>query len=546
MNKKVIPTSILVVVLIGIAIYIGVYDWFHYSGYFNLLRSMIYIGLFIAWGLSIRKRVLQPQVKGYLTAIAALMIFWMSVRTMRFLFVYDRNVSCYLWYSYYIPMLSIPLLGLFVSVSLGKANDFRLPKWSKLLFISTMIHIVLVLTNNLHQLVFSFSKESSLLSLESYRYEIMYYVVAAWTVLYSFTAVVIIIRKCRIPRTKKILWMPMVPLFVAIIYCILYAMGFSWLRETLGDLTVFVCLMVAAILESCIQCGMIQSNTGYDVLFHAGTFRAQILNHHQEPCYFSANAPVLPGEGLGEIEGGTIRLDKNTLLKSQRIEGGCVVWCEDITEIVDIMEKLEENRKNIAERVFLEQEQYNTKLQINSLREKNRLYDLLQEQTAHQIELIDQLLARYHSEINQEEQYKLLAQIAVVGSYIKRRGNLIYIGEKSNVIDITELAFCMEETLANLELLNVECGMDISPKAAIWVRDAIGVYDFFETVIERAMNDIRSVWMKSRYLKDSILFRIEIECETDLSDLSDCADQCTGEDNIWSFGFFLGKSGEQV
>lgn len=228
------------------------------------------------------------------------------------------------------------------------------------------------------------------------------------------------------------------------------------------------------------------------------------------------------------------------------MRGGYVVWYEDITEVTELMETLEENRKNIAERVFLEQEQYSTKLQINSLREKNRLYDLLQEQTSHQIEFIDQLFVQYNSEINQEKQRKLLAQIAVVGAYIKRRGNLIYIGEKSKVTDITELAFCLEESFANLELMNVECGMDISGKAVIFVEDAIRVYDFFETAIEAAVNDIRFVWMKARYLEGGIIFRIEIECETDLKMLSKLADTCRKEENVWSFTFQFGKSGEKV
>lgn len=50
---------------------------------------------------------------------------------------------------------------------------------------------------------------------------------------------------------------------------------------------------------------------------------------------------------------------------------------EDISEIAALLNELEENKATIAESNLLEQENYRTKLKLNTLREKNRLYDLL-------------------------------------------------------------------------------------------------------------------------------------------------------------------------
>lgn len=55
----------------------------------SLLRSTIYIGLFTARGISARRRIIQPQVRRYLTAVSALMVFWIMVRTIRYLFAED-------------------------------------------------------------------------------------------------------------------------------------------------------------------------------------------------------------------------------------------------------------------------------------------------------------------------------------------------------------------------------------------------------------------------------------------------------------------------
>ena len=108
---------------------------------------------------------------------------------------------------------------------------------------------------------------------------------------------------------------------------------------------------------------------------------------------------------------------------------------EDISAINELLEELESNRAEIAESNNLERENYNTKLRINALREKNRLYDLLQEQTAHGIDLLDDIFGQYEDSAEPKERRKLLAKAAVIGAYIKRRGNLMFIGEKSNVTD---------------------------------------------------------------------------------------------------------------
>ncbi len=79
---------------------------------------------------------------------------------------------------------------------------------------------------------------------------------------------------------------------------------------------------------------------------------------------------------------GTVRLDEHTLLRSAPVQGGYVMWQTDITELVENMERLKENRTELAERNYLEQQNYEVERKINALREKNRLYDLLQRQLA--------------------------------------------------------------------------------------------------------------------------------------------------------------------
>lgn len=537
--------GIIVAVLIVCAVVLrvlGKFDILKVPG--GILRSLIYIALYIGWGISVSKRIIQVQVRHYLIAVSGLMVFWFVIRSMRYFFITDIGIARQLWYLYYLPMLFIPLFSLFVAISLGKPENARLSKTALvLLYIPTVLCLLLVLTNDLHQLVFSFP-EGEVWTDDNMSYSFGYFFVIGWEILCSLAAFVIMIIKCRLSYRKK--YLPFLLLACSIVYALIYVSGVEWMQLIGGDITAAQCLMFTGILECCIQCGLIQTNTGYRAMFEAGSIGAQIVDTDWHIRYASSNAPKLPSDMMRSSESEAAKPDNNTLLRSSKIPGGHVLWQEDITDITAVLEKLEENRKTISESNDVEQENYKTKVKINTVREKNRLYDRLQAQTAHQIELLDQLLTQYEAQSDPEIRRSLLAKAAVIGAYIKRRGNLMFIGEKSDVTDTAELTACLDESFANLELMGVECAIDIPDKNSIYTRDAIRVYDFFEAVTEEAMDDLQFVWMKARGLEDAVIFYLQAESKTDLSALASLADTCTCEEGVWRFSLRIGKAGEKA
>lgn len=543
MTKQNHKTGFLVAAMVFSAIalrVLGKFDILIVPG--GIARSLIYIALYIGWGISVSKRIVQVQVRHYLIAVSGLMVFWFVIRSMKYYFITDIGIARQLWYLYYLPMLFIPLFSLFVAISLGKPENARLSKTALLLLsIPTVLCLLLVLTNDLHQLVFSFP-EGEVWTDRNNGYTFGYYIVLGWEILCALAAFVIMIIKCRLSYRKK--YLPFLLLACSIVYAFIYVSGVEWMQLIGGDIVAAQCLMFTGILESCIQCGLIQTNTGYQALFEAGSIGAQIVDTDYDTRYASSNAPKLSAEIMRSAESEAAKLDSKTLLRSSKIPGGHVLWQEDITDITALLEKLEENRKTIAESNDVEQENYKTKVKINTVREKNRLYDRLQAQTAHQIELLDQLLTKYEAQSDPEIRRSLLAKAAVIGAYIKRRGNLMFIGEKSNVTDTAELSACLNESFANLELMGVECAIDIPGKNSIYTRDAIRVYDFFEAVTEAAMDDLRFVWLKARSLEDAVIFNLQAESKADLSALSALADTCACEDGVWRFSLQIGKAGE--
>lgn len=510
----------------------------------RILRSAIYMELFIAWGVSIHRRIIQPQVSRYLIAISALMVFWIIVRTIRYSLDECVWLIRYLWYSYYLPMLFIPLLAVLVALSLGKPDNFHLPKWTGLLYIPAVALLLLVLTNDLHQLVFVFP-EDAVAWINDYGYAAGYFLAVGWVIFCTITAFVVMLIKCRISHSRTVLMLPFVPAVMALIYGVLYYFRIPWLKFLTGDMTVVFCLLIAAILECCIECGLIQSNTGYEELFMVSRLGAQITNQENAVCLVSANARALAEEQRISAKTQTVSTDKSMIVKSQPIGFGHVLWQENVAELIEAIEQIEENCRDLAEHNRIRQENLKTRKEILALQEKNRVSDLLHRETAGQIDLIDRMLAQYDKESDDRKRNRLLGGSAVVGAYIKRYGNLLLISESAETADIRDLSRCFEESFINLELLGVNCLHTLPSGIFLATKDMLQVYRSFEMAVETSLSDLQYVWVNVREGKEEILLNMEFVCDTDLSQFALIADSFFYEDEAYRFTFKLRKGGEE-
>ena len=508
----------------------------------GIVRSIIYIGLYIGWAISIHKRVVQKSVKNTLLLISGLMIFWFIIRTVKYFFTIDANIERYLWYSYYLPMLFIPQAALQAAILLGQPEEYTLPKWSKLIYLPAIFCFLLVISNDFHQRVFSFPL-GEIWTDKAYCYESGYYIVLLWEILCGVSAFILMVYKSRLSQRKK--YLPVIGICITIIYAVIHASGVQWMQVIGGDITAVLCLMFVCIFESCIYCGLIQTNTGYEQLFEVCTMGAQITDQDYHVIYTSANAMKLSEMVMREAEKEEVRIDKKTMIKNRPIQGGHILWQEDIEDIMMLLDRLEENRKTIEESNCLEQENYQTKAKIYMLREKNRLYDKLQTQTAGQIGLLNELLIRYEEEEDLAESRRLLAKISLIGTYIKRYGNLIFIGEREAVSDIAELGACLEESFSSLRLMGIECALTAPAGERIYVRDAVRIYSFFESILEACVDSIKFMWVKIRPCGEEMVFCMEVESEDDLNSFFAKTDQGENEDGIWKFTFTIKKAGEK-
>ena len=507
----------------------------------GIVRSLIYIALYIGWGISVSKRIIQTQVRHYMVSVSGLMVFWFIIRSMKYYFISDVGTARQLWYLYYLPMLFIPLFSLFAAISLGESKNFKLSKKTLMLYIPTVLCLLLVLTNDFHQLVFSFPADEVWTD-KSYEYALGCYIVVGWEIICAMAAFIIMLFKCRLAQKGE--YLPFLLLTCSVIYALIYSSGVEWMQLIGGDITAAQCLMFTGILESCIQCGLIQTNTGYEELFMVSRLGAQITDQGNTVCLASSNAGGLTDEQRMSAKTHPVLADKTTLIKSKPIRFGHVLWQEDVSELTEAIEQIEENCRDLSERNRLRQENLETKKKILSLQEKNRAADVLNRETAGQISMIEHLLTQYDTENDAKKREKLLAGAAVLGAYIKRYGNLLLVSHREETADIRDLSRCFEDSFVNLELLDVKCLCTLPADVILATKDMLRIYHAFETILEDCLFDLHSVWVNARERKGQFLVSIDFVCDTDLSGHKADADLYSCEDGTCRFTFQLQKGGE--
>lgn len=504
----------------------------YYAEVLSIVRALIYIGLLAAWGISVQTRIIQTQVRRYLLVIAGLMLLWLTLRTVKYN-TYHMTAERFLWYGYYLPMLFIPVLAVLVALSLGKPENYRLPKWTHFLYLPSALLFLLVLTNDLHQLVFFFP--TGVLSTREYDYGIGYYVVLAWMVLCAAAALAIILAKCRIPQSRRYLWLPVVPFALALGYCAAYIKGVYWVWLLAGDLTVSMCLIITAIFESCIQCSLIQSNTHYAELFHASTIGALITDRDFSVACAAENARSVDSQTLMAAAESPVVTADGIRISEAPIRWGHVFWEDDISPMLAVLKELDATREELQSYGSILQAENAQKARRKKLEEQERLYRAMQEKAAAPAVRLSNLAKALQGVQDADAARFLLWKMTVIGAYLKRRSNLIFLADRDGMVPVSEVALCLNESMDNLRLHVRRCASRLDFEGELRLETAAALYDFFEAAIELAMDDLSGAAANVTRKEDACVLSLMLQCGTDLTSLRAAYPDAfvENEDGVW-------------
>ncbi len=502
-------------------------DWMSY------IRASLYLLLFFLWGFSLDRRIIQKQALHCLRLTAALMLVWLILRTLKYEFVTDLTVARYIWYLYYLPMLFIPLLGVYIALSLGKSEEYRLAGRIGALTIIPAALFLLVITNDLHQQAFAFgSGVPGVPDNYSYSHGPVYFCCLGWMVTCMFFSLILLLKKSRVTCSKKKRLAPFVIGCATVLYGILYLLGLPAVRRWLGDMNVTFCLLYAAIYESCIRCRMIQSNTGYVELFEATTLAACIADRNGNIVLRSQAADedmVCPKSGLQIIRPDGIRIS------SAPISGGYAVWQDNVRPLTELRARLSENKAKIKNNKEKLQEAYLIQKKLNELTEKNRIYNELETKYGKQIARIGQLLKQCEGAEPVEIQ-NLLKRILLLGTYIKRGANLYFLGLEYELLPQQELRLTVDEAVRVMTVCGSECSVAYHTTKPMLTAEVARLFDLLKIVAEATINGLHSLFI---FVSDNEM-DLSVECVADLSFLVSSNVTVKREDGLWLIRTLIG------
>ncbi len=300
-------------------------------------------------------------------------------------------------------------------------------------------------------------------------------------------------------------------------------------------MTVVQCLLLTAGIESCIRCGLIQSNTGYEALFEVSGIRAQITDTHLHTLAASVPGDPFPEEKMREALCQTTELDRSTLLKNSPVHGGYVFWQEDISELQDALDRLRLVQEELRDTGDILKEENVQKARRLKLEEQTRLYDLIEQESAPQFARLEILLTELSAAQSLEEAKGLLGRIAVIMTYIKRRSNLVFLAVQKDTLDTNELLLCLNESAQALQLCGVGCTVELKLEKDLSAAKALMLYDLFGAVLDTG----RSLSAMLLYVQQEgtvLLMRLSVSCKEPLNGLCERFAGLTAEkdeDGLW-------------
>lgn len=499
MVRKVDKTKLLTVVGIIIFLFGGAVRIFSHltssaDNYIENFDVIIFSGLIIGWGVSVAYRIVQKNIRICLAISAALMLLWMALRAIKYNSPADINTyGRYLWYSYYIAMVFLPLMMFFAMLNIGKPENTNNRKY--LLIIPAAVLVLLVMTNDFHQLAFVFEPDFHNWN-KQYSYGPVYYVIVVWIFILVLSSIVLSINRCRISATRKKLWIPIVIILVAIIYTLWNNLnhGYSGLR--IYNVPEVFCFASIALWESLIQIGLVPSNTGYGDFFNASNLNTLIFDNEGNVKYRSKNATNVSKDVVLQ-NGNSVVIDENIILKKHNIKGGKAVWTEDISAINRINRELSEVKEQISEYNVILKSEAELKKRRAAVTEQNKLYDSITEFIRPQLCDLENILKNIEN--NRGDISVNYAGACVVNVYIKRISNLLIMAKSRKMLNAFELENSIRELAEYISVYGISCSFFSNVSGEISAEKTIALFKFIGIFIRHIMN-----------CTDALLFNLKV------------------------------------
>lgn len=469
--KFIIPIVLLAIIVFRVFSY-GVFE-------VDTLYECFLCAIYGMWGISVWYRITDDSCKKLFLGLSGMMMFWEIIRTIKYHHLTNPLTVRMAWYSFYIPMITLSVISFMIAKVLLSEDSRKVIRKNIGLIVIALIMMALVMTNELHHLVFVFPK-GEVSGDPDYTYGVGYIAVIGFILIMVIACLFNLIKKCSLPEVRKYIYIPLSIIGFSAATLILYVFD---IKPRIAGINLFTipdmnCLLQILIWESCIFIGLIPANDGYYEIFVSSSIGAKIIDK---------NGKKVICKSQDDYE-----INENIVISNEPILGGSLSYVTDYTVINRQREELLEARETIAgENLLIENE--NKLLEDKAKYQKlNKVYDEIAECVHSRTVMVEELL---DVDNNLSEPFeKRLAKACFINAYIKRRSNLILQSKQDKEQYVLELYLALAESINYLGLSGVNGfvrpykGEEKMPITALFV-----AYDFFQDVVESAIDTLTAI-----------------------------------------------------
>lgn len=277
---------------------------------------------------------------------------------------------------------------------------------------------------------------------------------------------------------------------------------------------------MAAIFQGCILCGLIQTNSRYFELFQAtGGLDAEITDNSFRRYYFSGEFPELSKDLRDSIIAKSSVQERGIRINHIPVKGGYLFWSEDISVLLDQYQDIQEQQEELTARNQLLRKTYKKEAERRKLEEQNRLLNIIQSQTSRQYELLSHYMEKLEQTESREEYELILSKIVVVGTYLKRRKNLMLTrySSREDSLTMADLKQSLAESCENLKLCEIKAAYFVQDKEKqLRADDVLKCYDFFEWLVEQLFDVMNSVFFRVTHIEEKLQISVHIVSQEDI------------------------------
>ena len=467
-------------------------------------------GLLLFWLQSVRERLLPTKTRSYITAAAILMIAYLLLRVIKYRVTLNAPVpSRYAVYAYWTPQILIPTLFLMLCVDIRRGGR-KSGQWDeRLLLIPACALALLVLTNDLHMLVYRPKVEPAVFALATGSYTLGpgFYLLYGWMGATAASGLVLLALETG-KRSMKAL-VPLLGLialwFFLIQFCaqVLERRHLPHLFFT-PEIHIF-CML--GFFEICIRQRLIPYNENTVGFFSQLDLPVLITDRALRPVYRTALPVEASGEQLVAALKDPLYPQEHLRLSGMEIDGGYAFWTEDESELHRELDRLASATELLSEENDLIAVENSLKEKQAQLDAQGRVYDRIAAALYPKQKRVEELLKA--TQPGTEGFPKALAECGVLNAWSKRKSNLLLLKEEELPKRNRELFLAVQDSARFLKCCGVEAAAVGEEYSELPLSAVHRLYDSFETVLEAWLPCLRRMTVS---LADDGL-RLAIEAE---------------------------------